>query len=219
MATYVLVGGAWLGGWAWREVAGGLRARRHTVYPATLTGLGERVHLATPDVDLDTHITDVTNLMEYEDLNDVILVGHSYSGIVVEGAADRAANRVRVGVFVDTAPMGDGVAHLDFYPPPQRDLIRSVVESEGDGWRLPFPGLEQLAQQATVGSRRSRSVTPLPPTTPACSLRTPVPAGSSTRSTPATGRCCPRPGSWRRCSTVTARRPVTGSAAGGEGES
>jgi pimeloyl-ACP methyl ester carboxylesterase len=150
MATYVLVGGAWLGGWAWKEVAGRLRARGHTVYPATLTGLGERVHLATPEVDLDTHITDVTNLMEYEDLNDVILVGHSYSGIVVEGAAGRAADHVRVEVYVDTAPMGDGVAHLDFYPPPQRDLIRSVVETEGDGWRLPFPGLEQLAQQASV---------------------------------------------------------------------
>jgi pimeloyl-ACP methyl ester carboxylesterase len=150
MATYVLVSGAWLGGWAWKEVAARLRARGHTAYPATLTGLGERAHLATPDVDLDTHITDVTNLMTYEDLREVVLVGHSYSGIVVEGAADRAADRVGMVVYVDTAPMGDGVAHLDWYPPPLRDVTRSVVETAGDGWRLPFPGLEQLGRQASL---------------------------------------------------------------------
>jgi pimeloyl-ACP methyl ester carboxylesterase len=150
MATYVLVGGAWLGGWAWKEVAARLRARGHTAYPATLTGLGERAHLATPDVDLDTHITDVTNLMQYEDLTGVILVGHSYSGIVVEGAADRAADRIGMVVYVDSAPMGDGAAHLDFYPPPLQDQTRATVETSGDGWRLPFPDLEALAQQASL---------------------------------------------------------------------
>ena len=150
MATYVLVSGAWLGGWAWKEVASRLRARGHDVYPATLTGLGERAHLAAPEVDLDTHITDLTNLLHYEDLTDVILVGHSYSGIVVEGAADRAADRVSTVVYVDSAPMGDGTAHLDFYPPPQRDQTRATVEASGDGWRLPFPDLDDLAQQASL---------------------------------------------------------------------
>jgi len=149
MATYVLVGGAWLGGWAWKEVAARLRARGHTAYPVTLTGLGERQHLATADVDLDTYITDVTNLLHFEDLRGVVLVGHSYSGIVVEGAADRAADRVDTVVYVDTAPMGDGLAHLDFYPPPLRERTEATVES-GDGWRLPFPGLEQLGAQASL---------------------------------------------------------------------
>jgi pimeloyl-ACP methyl ester carboxylesterase len=149
MANYVLIGGAWLGGWAWKDVAARLRTGGHAVYPATLTGLGERVHLATPEVDLDTHITDVTNLLHYEDLTDVILVGHSYSGIVVEGAADRAPDRIGMVVYVDTAPMGEGVAHLDFYPPPQRDRTIATVK-EGDGWRLPFPDLAELAEHASL---------------------------------------------------------------------
>jgi pimeloyl-ACP methyl ester carboxylesterase len=150
MATYVLISGAWLGGWAWKQVAGQLRAAGHDVYPVTLTGLGERQHLATPDIDLDTHITDVINVMDCEDLTDVILVGHSYSSIVVEGVADRSPDRVGLVVYVDGAPMGDGVAHLDFYPPEAQDQVRSTVETSGDGWRLPFPGFEALEQQASL---------------------------------------------------------------------
>ena len=150
MTTYVLVGGAWLGGWAWREVGRRLRAAGHDAYPVTLTGLGERVHLATPETDLDTHITDVVNLISYEDLRDVVLVGHSYSGIVVEGAADRVAERIATVVYVDSAPLGDGMAHLDFYPPPLRAAVEAAVAGAGDGWRLPFPGLDGLAQQASL---------------------------------------------------------------------
>ena len=86
MATYVLVGGAWIGGWAWQHVVRRLSANDHDGYAVTLTGLGERAHLAGPNVDLETHITDVVNVITYEDLRDVILVGHSYSGIVVAGA-------------------------------------------------------------------------------------------------------------------------------------
>src|SRR5918996_727767 len=78
MSVYVLVGGGWLGGWCWQEVARRLREEGHDVYPATLTGLGERVHLASPEVDLETHITDVVNLIEFEDLHEVVLLGHSY---------------------------------------------------------------------------------------------------------------------------------------------
>src|SRR5215208_4561230 len=83
MSVYVLVGGGWLGGWCWQRIARRLREEGHDTYPATLTGLGERVHLASPEVDLDTHITDVVNLIEFEDLNDVVLLGHSYAGLVV----------------------------------------------------------------------------------------------------------------------------------------
>lgn len=150
MTTYVLVGGAWLGGWAWQDVSRRLRAEGHSVYPVTLTGLGERVHLATPDTDLDTHMTDVVNVLDFEDLTEVVMVGHSYSGIVVEGAADRSPERIATVVYVDSAPMGDGSAHLDFYPPEARSAVESVVASYGDGWRLPFPGVDQLAQQASV---------------------------------------------------------------------
>jgi pimeloyl-ACP methyl ester carboxylesterase len=89
MRAHVLVGGGWLGGWCWQKVARRLRENGHDAYPATLTGLGERVHLASPEVDLETHITDVVNLTELEDLNGVVLLGHSYGEMVVTGAADR----------------------------------------------------------------------------------------------------------------------------------
>src|SRR5436190_9249036 len=102
VATYVLVGGAWIGGWAWQKVARNLRDRGHDVYPMTLTGLGERVHLARPEIDLETHMSDVINLINYEDLTDVILAGHSYSGMVVTGVADRVPDRLAQLVFVDS---------------------------------------------------------------------------------------------------------------------
>ena len=90
VANFVLVHGAWHGGWCWRFVRPLLKG--HQVFAPSLTGLGERTHLARPDIDLDTHIADVVSLLEMEDLRDVILVGHSYGGMVVTGAADRALN-------------------------------------------------------------------------------------------------------------------------------
>lgn len=150
MATYVLVGGAWIGGWAWTDVAVALRAAGHDVHPLTLTGLGDRAHLARPEVDLDTHVTDVVAVLDVGDLTDVVLVGHSYAGIVVEGAADRRPDRVATVVYVDSAPMGDGVAHLDFYPPDARAAVEQIVEHAGDGWRLPFPGIARLGEQASL---------------------------------------------------------------------
>src|SRR3712207_7384423 len=100
MTTYVLFGGAWLGAWAWQPVARRLRAQGHDVHPVTLTGLGERSHLATPEVDLDTYVTDVVNTIEFEDLHDVILVGHSYAGTVVTGVADRVPERVSLLAYL-----------------------------------------------------------------------------------------------------------------------
>src|SRR5438477_4982586 len=120
MATFVLVPGMWLGGWAWRDVAETLRAAGHSVYPVTLTGLGERVHLGGPQVDLDTHIADVVNLLRYEDLRDVVLVGHSYAGTVITGVADEVPERsARLG-YVDTWPLSEGGSHIDAQPPEAR---------------------------------------------------------------------------------------------------
>ena len=150
MGTYVLVGGDWIGGWAWQDVARRLRARDHAVYPVTLTGLGERVHLARPEIDLETHIADVVNLLAYEDLTDVILVGHSYAGSVVTGVADRAPNRLAQLVFLDSAPLEDGESMLDFQPPEAREQLQQQVEASGDGWRLPFPSFEELALTASL---------------------------------------------------------------------
>jgi len=141
----VLVPGACLGGWAWREVAADLRGRGHEVHPVTLTGLGERVHLAAPQVDLETHIDDVVNLLDYEDLDKVTLVGHSYSGTVVTAVADRRSERIAKVVYLDTSPLPDGMAIADVQSPEQRERQRLQVERNGDGWRWPVPDEETLA--------------------------------------------------------------------------
>jgi pimeloyl-ACP methyl ester carboxylesterase len=150
MATYVLVGGAWLGAWAWRDVTCSLRARGHDVHPVTLTGLGDRVHLARPDVDLQTHIADVLNTIAFADLRDVVLVGHSYAGLVVTGVADRAPERLAQLVYVDTGPLPPGQALIDFSPPPERERLRRVVDERGDGWLLPPPAFADLGTPAAV---------------------------------------------------------------------
>jgi pimeloyl-ACP methyl ester carboxylesterase len=144
MTTYVLVGGAWLGGWAWQPVARQLRSQGHDAYPVTLTGLGDRSHLATPETDLETYLTDVVNLLEFEDLHDVVLVGHSYAGIVVTGVADRIPERIALLAYLDAGPSPDGVAFLDLQPPEARELLERLVDQAGDGWRLPLPAWEEL---------------------------------------------------------------------------
>ena len=92
-ATFVLVHGAWHGGWCWRRVAEPLRHMGHTVFTPTLTGLGERAHLLTPTVDLITHVRDIVGVIEVEELENVVLVGHSYAGMVITGAADATTSR------------------------------------------------------------------------------------------------------------------------------
>ena len=140
MTTYVMVPGFWLGGWAWRPVADALRTRGHDVHTLSLTGMGERAHLARPDTDLDVHVTDVLNLLRYEDLRDVVLVGHSYAGAaVITAAADRMPDRVSKLVFVDTGPLPDGVSQSEFDEPEAQAPKANLVATQGDGWRLPPP--------------------------------------------------------------------------------
>ena len=144
----VLVPGACLGGWAWREVAAGLRALGHDVYPVTLTGLGERVHLASREVDLETHIDDVVNLLDYEDLSDAVLVGHSYAGVVVTAVADRRPERLQAVVYLDTGPLPDGMAIVDVQTPEQRERQLREAERGGDGWLWPLPDRDTLVSGA-----------------------------------------------------------------------
>jgi pimeloyl-ACP methyl ester carboxylesterase len=144
MTTYVLVGGAWIGGWAWRDVARRLRAEGHEVYPLTLTGLGDRVHLANPEVNLETHIADIVNTLESEDLHDVVLLAHSYASVPVTGAADRARERITRLVYLDTAPISNGLSLFETYPPEAQQLIQRLCTERGDGWRFPMPTWEEL---------------------------------------------------------------------------
>jgi pimeloyl-ACP methyl ester carboxylesterase len=116
MATFVLVHGGGHGGWCWQRLSPLLRADGHEVYAPTLTGLGERAHLISPEVDLDMHIEDVVAVLKFEDLRDVILVGHSYGGMVITGVADRAPTRVGQLVYLDTAAPSDGRSLADMIP-------------------------------------------------------------------------------------------------------
>ena len=113
MATFVLVHGAWSGGWSYAKTARLLRAAGHDVYTPTLTGLGERSHLANPGITLSVHIQDVVNVLEYEDINDVILVGHSYGGMVVTGVAGKVGERLKALVYLDAFLPEDGQSLWD----------------------------------------------------------------------------------------------------------
>lgn len=134
-AAYVLVHAAWHGGWCWRKVAPLLRGQGHDVYTPTLTGLGERSHLANPEIGLETHIQDVANVLKYEDLGRVILVGHSSSGAVITGVADRAAERVAHVVYLDAFVPVDGQALMDLAP--RLKGAEARVQAEGKGWLIP----------------------------------------------------------------------------------
>jgi len=134
MATYVLVHGGGHGGWCYQRVARILRAAGHDVYTPTLTGLSERSHLVGPHVDLDLHISDVCAVLHYEDLRDVILVGHSYGGMVITGVADRSAERVGRLVYLDAATPVNGQSLVDVAGP----VINAVrpLGKEVDGVEL-----------------------------------------------------------------------------------
>jgi pimeloyl-ACP methyl ester carboxylesterase len=137
MATYVTVHGAWDGGWLWRPVARHLQASGHEVFTVTLTGSGERAHLASPRVDLATHVADVVNVLRYEDLHDVILVGHSYGGIVITGVAELEPQRLARLVYLDAFVPRDGESLADLLPPDVVEAFEERARTRGDGWRIP----------------------------------------------------------------------------------
>ena len=135
--NYVLVHPAWFGGWCWKKLTPLLRARDHNVLTPTLTGLGDRAHLARPEVGLEMHIRDIINVIEYEDLRKVILVGNSSGGMVITGVADRMPERVEQLVYLDAFVPTDGQSMLDLIPPDRRPLMEEFVRKEGEGWLLP----------------------------------------------------------------------------------
>ena len=112
--TFVLVHGAWHGGWCWRRVAERLTAKGHYVVAPTLSGVGERSHLRAEDIDLTTHVDDVVGEMKWKDLDDVVLVGHSYGGMVITGVAEQMRERIAAIVYLDAFMPGDGQALADF---------------------------------------------------------------------------------------------------------
>ena len=137
MATFVIAHGAWSGGWSWKKITRRLRERGHEVFTPTYTGLGERAHLARPEYGLETHAQDVLGVLEYEDLSDVVLLGHSYGGMVATVAADRAAPRIRRLAYLDAFVPHDGQALLDMVDAEERAKREALIDSEGEGWRIP----------------------------------------------------------------------------------
>jgi pimeloyl-ACP methyl ester carboxylesterase len=139
MATFVIVHGAWSGGHAWRWVRPLLRAAGHDVVTPSLTGLGNRAHLATPTTDLVTHIADVDAVLYYEDLSDVVLVGHSYGGMVIAGVADHVPERIGQLVYLDADVPLEGESMMDHVPADERAGYEEAARARGEGWRVPPP--------------------------------------------------------------------------------
>jgi len=137
MATFVLVHGAWHGGWCWQKVIPYLEAAGHEVYAPTLTGLAERASELSPKVGLDTHIQDIVGLLEEKNLHDVILVGHSYGGMVITGVVDAVPERIAHLVYLDTFVPRDGESMADVSPLVIRLLRR---QAQADGWRIDSRG-------------------------------------------------------------------------------
>lgn len=122
MATFVLVHGAWHGGWCYRETARALRAAGHDVFTPTHTGLGERAHLAGEGVTMETHIKDICGVLDAEELSSVILCGHSYGGMVITGVADRMPDRIKALVYLDAFVARDGQS--------TNDILKELLEPE-----------------------------------------------------------------------------------------
>ena len=134
--TFLVAHGAWSAGWCWKKMHPLMSAAKHALFTPTYTGLGERAHLAAPSNDLETHIQDVLGVIKYEDLRDIVLVGHSYGGMVATGVADRVPERIAQLVYLDAFVPRDGQSLLDLNPPAARLRMQESVKA-GDGWRVP----------------------------------------------------------------------------------
>lgn len=137
MATYLLLHGMTAGGYWMRKIATRVRTAGHEVFTPTYTGLGERSHLLSRAIDLETHILDVLQVLKYEDLSEVILVGKSYSGMVITGVADRAPERLRHLVYLDAAVPEDGQSLVDLFDAQTAAGLAEVVKTRGEGWFVP----------------------------------------------------------------------------------
>jgi pimeloyl-ACP methyl ester carboxylesterase len=156
MATFLVAHGAWSAGWAWKKMRPLLRSRGHELFTPTHTGLGERSHLASPAIDLETHIADNLGVLKFEDLKGVVLIGHSYGGMVATGVADQARERIAKLVYIDAfAPKdGDSVFSLT---PDRRSAMVDAANKSGDGWKMPanpMPPDTPEADQAWAMPRR-----------------------------------------------------------------
>jgi len=157
MATIVVCHGAWSAAWAWKKMRPLMRAAGHELIVPTYTGLGEREHLLTRYINLDTHIDDVLGVLKYEDLRDVILVGHSYGGMVATGVASWAEERIKRLVYYDAFVPRPGQSLADLQPAGGAQRMKDLAAKEGDGWLVPsnpIPPDTALADVDWISPRR-----------------------------------------------------------------
>lgn len=136
MATFLVAHGAWSAGFVWKKMRPLMAAAGHELVTLSYTGLGDRVHLAHKDIDLDHHIQDVCAVLFQEDLSGVILIGHSYGGIVATGVAERCPERLAHIVYLDAFVPRNGESMMQLATPEQRERWTASAQSEGDGWRV-----------------------------------------------------------------------------------
>jgi pimeloyl-ACP methyl ester carboxylesterase len=161
MAAFLVAHGAWSAGWAWKKMHPLLRARGHELYTPTYTGIGERVHLAHKDINLDTHIADILGVLEAEELRNVILIGHSYGGMVATGVADRASERISQLVYLDAFAPRNGQSLLDLQTEESRQRVRDDAK-KNDGWRIsPNPAPPDTSEMDLSWVNAHRVMQPL----------------------------------------------------------
>lgn len=158
MTSFVVAHGAWSSAWAWRKMRPLLRAAGHELWTPSYTGLGERAHLANRSIDLETHIKDVVGTIEMEDLTEVVLIGHSYGGMVATGVADRVGSRIAQLVYLDAFVPRDGKSLLDLQPPEVKARMYGLVQAKGDGWRVPPNPMPPDTSEADVAWATPRRV-------------------------------------------------------------
>lgn len=136
-STFVLLHGGRHGGWCWRKVGQLLNEAGHEVYAPTLTGLGDRAHLLSRDIGLSTHVRDLVNTFEFEDIRDAVMVAHSYGGMVVSGAMPEIGDRVRSVIHLDSQVPETGQSVFDLIGPERASAMRTLVDEQGEGWYVP----------------------------------------------------------------------------------
>ncbi len=190
MTSVLLVHGAWSAAWAWRDFRALLTSGGAMVFAPTLTGVGERRRLLTRQIGLEDHIQDICEVLFMEDLHDVVLVGHSYGGMVISGVSDRMPDRVRQLVFVDAFMPEDGECVFDLMPPAQVAMIRDEVDRHGAGWLIPPPPLPADTPAEAVKFAQQR--------------RGPQPVKTFTSPVELTGRCRSLPMTYMHCTRINA---------------
>jgi len=181
LKTFVLAHGGWHGGWCWKRVADRLRSKGHTVYTPSFTGLGDRAHLLSKDITIDTFVEDLVQVIESEELTNIVLVGHSFGGVPISGVADRLPDRIAHLVYLDSIVVEGGKSVFSYLPQAEVEARIKAAEKATNGLAVPVP--EPLPQTWGLGKegdpdydwvRRRLSPHPLRTFTTPLTLRAPV---------------------------------------------